>query len=178
MYQMPRKAKSISPYIQNNPESTIPGVRDVSETTPMGKREKDPEKTGYENGKGYFIPQKQIWGCGREAAKKIKLRKSFMGKLYKAIVAPIEPFQIIMMRDGKPIEIHDSIYNEPIFKPDGTMVFNPRILFNDWEAKFTITVLEDSIPEEKIDEIFTYAGLYVGIGSRRPMYGRFMVLKD
>ena len=175
MYTLKFNLESVAPYIQNNPISTIPQIRSTNTKTPLGKRESDPLVTGYKNDEGYYIPQRQLWGAGREAAKKVKLRKTFMGKLYKAIIANIEPLEVQLMRDGKPIQEPDSIYNDPIFKQNGEMVFSPRVMFNNWSAGVTVTVLEESVPEEKIVEIFQLAGLYIGVGSRRPMYGRFLV---
>lgn len=177
MYEIDVYSKSLCPYIQNNPELEIPMIQGTNAITPIGKRKEDPEHTGYKNGKGYFIPSRQFWGCFREAAKMVKLRKMTMGKLYKAIIAPIEPFEIIMYQNGEPIKQYDQIYNEPVFKPNGEMVFNPRLQFNNWECHFVITVLDDCIPMEKIKEIVVNGGLYKGIGSRRPMYGRFMNTK-
>ena len=63
---------------------------DTKETTPIGKREKDAEKTGYKNGKGYFIPQSQIWGSMREAAKMVKLRKSTITQIISYILIKVK----------------------------------------------------------------------------------------
>ncbi len=177
MYQLKRKLKSVAPYIQNNPEAIIEGVRDKTATTQIGKKVHEPEKTGYKNDKGYFIPSKQIKGAMNGAGKKVKLGKASMFNFMKACVF-FEGIENQMKRNGKPIQKYDFIYNEPILKPPpkSDMVFNPRVAFNDWETEISINVLEDSIPEEKIDEVLRYAGLYVGIGARHPEYGRFVVV--
>jgi hypothetical protein len=46
-----------------------------------------------------------------------------------------------------------------------------------WSAEFTLLVHEESITPAAIEQLFKYAGHYVGIGSFRPsnngMFGRF-----
>lgn len=46
-----------------------------------------------------------------------------------------------------------------------------------WTAKFTMIILDDTIPFNVIEKILKYAGGYVGIGDWRPKYGRFKVNK-
>jgi len=178
MYQITFHLKSLSPYIQNNPEGSIDEIKNKTAKTPIGKIIKDPMITGHKNDSGFYIPSKQIRGSMITAAQKIKLGKGSIQNILKACVF-FETITNQMLRGGKPIQTPDFIYNEPIFKmgKKSDMVFNPRVAFNDWEVAVKINVLEDSIPKEKIDEVLNYAGLYVGIGSRRPEYGRFIIVR-
>jgi hypothetical protein len=174
MYQVKVKLKSVSPYIQNNPVESIDVVKNAATKTRIGKAVQDPEKTGYKNAKGFYIPARQIKGMLFAAGKKIKLGKASIANYIKACVF-CESLEIQMTRKGKPIKEKDFVYNDPVIRKDGQMVFNPRVAFNEWEAEFILNVTEESIPKEKIWEVIAYGGLYVGIGARRPEYGRFLL---
>ena len=55
-------------------------------------------------------------------------------------------------------------------------VVRPRI--DNWELEFVINLLQDErISGEILKEIISYSGLYVGVGSWRPKFGRFEVVK-
>jgi hypothetical protein len=174
MYQIKLRLKSVSPYIQNNPIGEIEDVKKGTGKTRIGKKEENVDKTGYKNEKGFYIPARQINGLKFRAGMKVKLGKSNIANFMKAcIFCDSQEFQ--MTRNGKPIKEYDFIYNDPIIRKDGQMVFNPRVTFRDWETEIVLNVTEDAIPKEKIIEVFTIGGLYVGIGARRPEYGRFVV---
>lgn len=55
--------------------------------------------------------------------------------------------------------------------------YRPRL--DEWELSFTLRLHDDQFPVSVMNEILTYAGLYVGIGDYRPgkkgKYGKFMV---
>ena len=174
MYQLKYRLKSVSPYIQNNPVGVIEDVKAGSGKTRIGKAEVNAEKTGYKNEIGYYIPARQINGLKFRAGMKVKLGKANIANFMKACVF-CESQEIQMIRKGRPIKEADFIYNDPIIRKDGQMVFNPRMAFREWEAEVILNVTEDSIPKSKVLEVLTIGGLYVGIGSRRPEYGRFMV---
>lgn len=174
MYQLKYRLKSVSPYIQNNPVGVIEDVKMGSGKTRIGKKEMNAEKTGYKNQIGYYIPARQINGLKFRAGMKVKLGKANIANFMKACVfCENQEFQMTKM--DKPIKEYDFIYNDPIIKKNGEMVFNPRIAFKEWEAEIILNVTEDAIPKEKILEVLTVGGLYVGIGARRPEYGRFIV---
>lgn len=46
-----------------------------------------------------------------------------------------------------------------------------------WKLEFEITVLDDQVPANVVNEVLTLAGRTVGIGDFRPRFGRFMVTK-
>lgn len=46
-----------------------------------------------------------------------------------------------------------------------------------WRLDFEITVLDDQIPVNVVNEVLTLAGRTVGIGDFRPKFGRFMVIR-
>ena len=177
MYTVEYKLKSLSPYIQNNPAAVIEDIKNRTTRTPVGKKEQDALKTGFKNEDGYFIPSKQFRGAMLMAGKKVKLGKGSIFNLLKACLF-FDGQENVMARKGRPLKEPDFIYNDPILKPPpkSDMVFNPRVAFSGWETTIKVNILEDSIPEEKIHEVLAYAGLYVGVGSRRPEFGRFQVV--
>lgn len=46
-----------------------------------------------------------------------------------------------------------------------------------WELEFVISVLDDQIPLEIVQDVLTLAGRTVGIGDFRPKFGRFRVAR-
>lgn len=46
-----------------------------------------------------------------------------------------------------------------------------------WKLSFEITVLDDQIPSNVVNEVLVLAGRTVGIGDFRPRFGRFMVTR-
>jgi len=174
MYQLKIHVKGVSPYIQNNPVGVIEDVKGGSGKTRIGKAESNPDKTGYKNQIGYYLPGRQIKGMMFKAGMKVKLGKTNIASFMKSCVF-CEKQEFQMTRKGKPIKEYDFVYNDPIIRKDGQMVFNPRVAFSEWEADIALNVTEESIPKAKIFEVLTIGGLYIGIGARRPEYGRFMV---
>jgi hypothetical protein len=47
--------------------------------------------------------------------------------------------------------------------------------FPKWKAKLTLTSFDDTVADDKVEELLRYAGKYVGIGDWRPKYGLFDV---
>ena len=52
-----------------------------------------------------------------------------------------------------------------------------RPVFPNWTLDFDLNVIDDRAEIPVIKEILEYAGLYVGIGTFRPKFGRFEVKK-
>ena len=174
MYQVKYHLKSVSPYIQNNPESKVDEIRDSSTPTRIGKQQDNFLKTGYKNDLGYYIPFRQIKGMMFKAGMKVKLGRANIAQFVRSSMF-CDEHQIPMMNKGEVIKNYDFKYNDPVLKKDGKMVFSPRVAFNSWEIIFTLNILMDSIPQAKVTEILVVGGYHFGLGSRRPDYGRFMV---
>lgn len=51
-----------------------------------------------------------------------------------------------------------------------------RPMFKEWVLNFDLNIVDDRAEVVVIKEILQYAGLYVGIGTFRPKFGRFEVL--
>jgi hypothetical protein len=121
-----------------------------------------------------FIPAEQIRGALITAGSYVKAKVGGRSKSMKVIVAAM--FMV------SPEEIHLPEY-DAIDKRSAVnrnikgrvIVVRPR--WNQWSAEFTLSVDEDSITKDTIQQIIEYAGKYVGIGSFRPtnngLFGRF-----
>lgn len=46
-----------------------------------------------------------------------------------------------------------------------------------WQLDFTISVIDDQLPSDVLNEVLTLAGRAVGIADFRPRFGRFMIAK-
>lgn len=46
-----------------------------------------------------------------------------------------------------------------------------------WKLDFEITVIDDQIPSNVVNEVLTLAGRTIGIGDFRPKFGRFMIAR-
>ena len=56
-----------------------------------------------------------------------------------------------------------------------SMCYRPRL--DKWELDFDLEVNDDRIDADTVKSILEYAGLYKGIGSYRPRFGRFEIKK-
>jgi hypothetical protein len=59
----------------------------------------------------------------------------------------------------------------------GARVLKTRAKISNWEATFTVNVVNDDINADALKDIITKAGIHTGLLSWRPKYGRFEVTK-
>ena len=118
-------------------------------------------------------PQRVI---GRGYKEVCKAAQSFVG---------IEPFNIPMLRDGKPIKADDpsiKIHYAVARMMKGKMAIpNPKerpMLETPWEIGFTLTLLETpELNEVLLKKLFEKGGLAIGLGTFRGVFGKFKVSK-
>ena len=127
----------------------------------------------YRNGNGLVVPRHMLKsvilaGCGMA---KLKHGKSALWKYLKPTVFVENDAELGI---GEPDYIHQSI----IFKKDGKAVaeYRPAIKVGR-EFGFRLVVYDDNITLKQIRAAIEAAGIYCGIGSFRPEYGRFEVVK-
>lgn len=123
-----------------------------------------------------FIPSDQIRGAMINAGTMVKSKVGATTKSMKSIVAAmffIEPEMI-------PIPNFDAIDKRSAVNRNikgRVIVIRPK--WNEWNAEFQLSIDNDTIPSEMIEQILGYAGNNIGIGSFRPTcngyYGRFKV---
>ena len=56
-------------------------------------------------------------------------------------------------------------------------IMRARPILKEWELEFELHIVDDRAQIESIQEILRLAGLYNGLGDRRPRYGRFEVTR-
>lgn len=124
----------------------------------------------------FFIPSEHIRGAMITAGTYVKSKVGAQTKSMKSVVAgmffiqeekiPFKPFDEIDKRSAVNKNVKARV-----------IVVRPR--WNEWQASFTLLVDNDSIAQAMIENILTYAGNNVGIGSYRPtnngMFGRFKI---
>lgn len=131
----------------------------------------------YRNKKGEcYIPADQIRGSMIVAGTYIKSKVGAQTKSMKSIVAA----QFMIGQDEIPMPDYDAIdKRSAVNKNVKARVITIRPKWTNWEATFKLNVRNDSITEETVKQLITYAGSYVGIGSFRPtnngMFGQFDV---
>lgn len=132
----------------------------------------------YNDAEGFFIPSEHIVGSFIGAGSLVKSKVGNGKKSMKNIVAGMFSILEPKIRLPKMYEIDKrSAVNRNV--KARIIVIRPK--WNKWVAKFTLLVDNDTITKETVEQIITYAGMYVGIGSFRPtnngMFGRFKLNK-
>lgn len=121
-----------------------------------------------------YMPARYIEGALVEAGKDFKGKGK--GNLSKIMGSSIEinPEAMVLSNQKWTDDIQVGV--NPMTR--GRMVIH-RPRFDNWGTKFTLTLMEDGIPPERMKEIIDRAGLYVGVGDWRPAkkgkYGKFIV---
>jgi hypothetical protein len=121
-----------------------------------------------------YIPSDHIRGALIGAGSYVKAKVGGRSKSMKVLVAAmfmVDPEQIILP-DYDAIDKRSAV-NRNI----KARVISVRPKWTHWEAEFTLSVYEDTITTETIEQLFAFAGNLVGIGSFRPtnngLFGRF-----
>lgn len=123
---------------------------------------------------GCYIPSKQIRASLVKGSTNFKI-KGRMGKTYKDLVnatLEIDPDKIPL---GK--KEPDYVHEEYVRVQRNQILRNRPAFKKGWEAEFTLLVLDEQMPLEKLREILEYCGSFVGIGDWRPHFGRFEVVE-
>lgn len=173
----------ITPYMQHRmDDATLAEWEQRHNPVITANKSADPDSTralfhSYIDNEGnFFIPSEHIRGAMIIAGTYVKSKVGAQTKSMKSTVAGMffikeekvymPPFQEVDKRSAVNKNIKARV-----------IVVRPR--WNVWDAKFTLLVDNDTIAQSMIEDIVTYAGNNVGIGSYRPtnngMYGRFKV---
>ncbi len=132
------------------------------------------EKLVYRNGNGFYFPGTWIAGSVKEAGSNHKLRGS--RKSAKFIVpAAIRIIEIdIPLRngDGNSLIRDFEVDSRPITIPATKgRIMRHRPRFDDWSAKFNLTVNTEMLTEDFVHQLLNEAGASQGIGDFRPNKG-------
>jgi hypothetical protein len=133
---------------------------------------KQAELSTYKDSKGkYCIPAVHLEGAIIKAGPNFRVEGKGK-KTYKDYMKAFIIFQPNMIV----IEPQKYILNRTFVRIGPSRILRTRPEFEEgWTAKFTLIVLDDTIPLTILKDVLEYAGQYVGIGDWRPKYGRFEV---
>lgn len=128
----------------------------------------------YSDKDGFYIPTEHLVGSFINAGALVKSKVGNGKKSMKNIVAGMFDIKESKIRLSKDYEIDKrSAVNRNV----KARIICIRPKWNDWKAKFTLMVDNDTITKETVEQIIIYAGQYIGIGSFRPTnngkFGRF-----
>lgn len=145
----------------------------------------DWKKTIYfKEGVGVYLPAMCFESSLKNAAKQFKIGSSGRANASKFIdsglfcVDEMLPFLVdnkpIMTLDDKRITVDKRSVKNPATRMRNMRY---RAKFDEWMSTFRIIVsADDYLPEKLLQDIITYAGLYVGVGDFRPKFGRFVLV--
>lgn len=130
----------------------------------------------YSDAEGFYIPSEHLIGAFINAGSLVKSKVGNGKKSMKNIVAGM--FSIKEQKIRLPNK-YDIDKRSAVNRNIKARVITIRPKWNIWGAKFTLCVDNDTITKDTIEQIITYAGQYIGIGSFRPtnngMFGRFIL---
>lgn len=132
----------------------------------------------YNDKDGFYIPSEHFIGAFINAGAMVKSKVGNSKKSMKNIVAGM--FQIkepkLRLPNNYVIDKRSAV-NRNI----KARIITIRPKWEKWSCSFTLMVDNDTITKETIEQIITYSGQYIGIGSFRPtnngMFGRFKLNK-
>jgi hypothetical protein len=128
----------------------------------------------YNDKDGFYIPSEHIVGSLINGGAMVKSKVGNGKKSMKNIVAGMFSILEPKLRLPKNYTIDK---RSAVNKNIKARVICIRPKWEEWKATFTLCVDNDTITKETVEQIITYAGQYIGIGSFRPtnngMFGRF-----
>lgn len=175
MYRLDVKIKLLADVLFN--PMTEEAEENIADGATGGRKPKDQQiadahKKLYRNGNGLVIPKhmlKSVMICGCGMAK-LKHGRSGLWKYLKA-TAFVEDHADLGVTE--PDYIHQSV----IHKKDGKAIISYRPAVKAGrEAQFRVVVYDDNITEKQVRQALEAGGIYCGVGSFRPEYGRYEVL--
>lgn len=192
MYQLHARIRGIAPLLQHRFGATTLDTLMHGANKRSGAPDYSMEwlTTMYATSDGWlFQPASHIEGCLVKTAGTFKI-KGRAGKTYKDV------FKTIFV---SPEEIPHLWHGECIPAPTADLLTNPTenlsvsvmrvvvqraavarsrlMIAAGWELDFVISVNEEQLRPEVVQEILAEAGRSVGIGDYRPRYGRFEVVR-
>lgn len=129
----------------------------------------------YANGKGLYLPGRNIRSAMVEGAKALDMRhkltrvsKALWPFLRRGLV--VEPAELLF-NVKKTEELHGDMVRIP--PQSGPLVMKYWPMLEDWKLSFSLVVFDDSLAGDELEESLKAAGLFAGLGTGRPDYGKF-----
>ncbi|MFA5252029.1 MAG: hypothetical protein WC454_05545 [Phycisphaerae bacterium] len=137
------------------------------------------EKAYYDEDGMVYMPGENIHECLKSASKywgqKIpgEGNKTYTDVVDKAVICENMPFGIHKDSDGL-IPFGKAVNGNPSKgKKSGAKVYKIRPLIRPWGGTFRIHVFDARLSEDVLKVILSYAGVFIGWGDWRPVFGRF-----
>lgn len=176
--------KGVTPYMQHRMDDASLAVWEKQRGTIIERKEVAQEDAlraeyhSYKKDGYYYLPADHLKGAMINAGGFVKAKVGNSRKSMKNIVAAmffVSP-QELTLPDYDDIDKRSAVNRNVKAR---IIVVRPK--WTNWKIDFTLSVDNDTITQETVEEILKYAGSYVGIGSFRPtnngQFGRFEVEK-
>jgi hypothetical protein len=147
-----------------------------------GSPREQAEKVVYRNGDSFYFPGTWIVGAIGEAGSNHKLTGSRKSARFTvpAAVMIVEVDVPLRNGDGSSLIRDYEVDSRPVTIPSTKgRIMRHRPRFDNWSAKFNLTIDINVLPEDFVQQLLTEAGQSQGIGDFRPNrkgpFGRFRI---
>mgnify|MGYP001585856199 CR=1 FL=1 len=178
MYKIRVELEGLAPFLYNRMGEA---ERELLDSGKTGIKRTVEQRTEEAHGKVHraadgslSVPGENIEKCLEQAASQTRMKdaKVSMSSLLKATVF-VDGHGTFRTQDYTIFPIMGRIPPGPRGK--AAIIRRPRIE-TGWRLHFTLNVVDDARQPEMLREIIEHAGLYIGLGSWRPRYGRFIII--
>lgn len=188
MRQFSATIQGVTPFLFNRmlePEEVITAIgkmpKDVSKVDAW--RREEARLRLYKNGQGLYLPSRNIRAAMVAASGFAGLKHKPTGKgtgsslgRYLRSGLIVEPAELEFGHDGADLSLLGDWVRIPP-GPRGAFVKKYWPQLDAWSLSFTLSVFDDSLQEDaEIGESLKAAGLYCGLGTGRPDFGKFKVV--
>jgi len=187
MYTVNIQVEGIAPLMQHR--FPLPDFADMGK----GGKKKTGETDYTQEWRDYFYstidgdiyqPATHFDGCMAKAAAGYKIQGG-RGKTYKDLfkgnvfVSPDAILHGVKVPETLDADADKTLYLDirPVVVQRARVVRIRPCFKPGWKLGFEITVLDDQVPPNVVNEVLALAGRTVGVGDFRPRFGRFMVTK-
>jgi hypothetical protein len=133
--------------------------------------QEDAEKSLYRDEKGViYEPATHIFGALIKAGIRFQYEKR---QTYSNIIKS----SVLVTPDAIPHKIQKWIIDSRPVVVMRARILRSRPKFEKWGLEFIIEYDDELIGKDRMKEILDYAGLRIGLGDYRPLFGRFIVTK-
>jgi len=172
-YQINVKIEGTSPLLQRRFEENKTDPKPPKRKTGKVDYGEEVEKALYRDENGHiYQPASHIEGAMIKAAVNFQIegkgKKTYKDLVKAALI--VEPFAIPHIQTKFEVDKRTVVIQR-------VRVLRCRPRFDKWSLEFTLTINDDQLPLEVVQEILEYAGRFVGIGDFCPKFGRFRIVE-
>lgn len=126
----------------------------------------------YDEEHGPFIPGENVHKCFVEAGRLRKLGKELERSLI--VVREILPIQYEGPREISELYEQGFLYRKSVTVDRGKRAMRTRPRFDEWSISAPFVLDTNRLDVDMFEPIVLDAGEYIGLGERRPTFGRFI----